>query len=73
MGFVRFTVIAFWIISKAVYIAVMLAGYMTFGASSQGLILNNYASQDLLAKIGRAATGPHRSCYPYYYVLNLHL
>jgi len=43
--------------SAALYAAVMLAGYRTFGAASQGLILNNYATGDRLAKVARAATG----------------
>jgi len=43
--------------SAAFYAVVMLAGYKTFGAASQGLILNNYATSDTLATIARAATG----------------
>jgi len=46
-----------FMLSAAFYGLVMLAGYKTFGAASQGLILNNYATSDNLAKLGRAATG----------------
>lgn len=40
-----------------VFTAVMVCGYSTFGAASQGLILNNYATSDGLATLARAATG----------------
>lgn len=43
--------------AAAVFTLVMLTGYKTFGAASQGLILNNYATADFLAKLGRTATG----------------
>ena len=33
-------------LSVLLNVAVMVAGYLTFGASSQGLVLNNYAVKD---------------------------
>lgn len=36
---------------------VMIGGFLTFGASSSGLILNNYAATDPLAVCARAAIG----------------
>jgi sodium-coupled neutral amino acid transporter 11 len=33
--------------------AIMVAGFLTFGASAQGLILNNYATADALAFVAR--------------------
>mmetsp|Transcript_10809 Transcript_10809/g.36378 ORF Transcript_10809/g.36378 Transcript_10809/m.36378 type:complete len:460 (-) Transcript_10809:1454-2833(-) len=35
----------------------MVAGFLTFGGMSYGLILNNYATSDLLATISRGAIG----------------
>jgi len=37
--------------------SVMSAGYLTFGAASQGLILNNYATSDSLAFLARVGIG----------------
>eukprot|EP00316_Scyphosphaera_apsteinii_P004353 CAMPEP_0119303256 /NCGR_PEP_ID=MMETSP1333-20130426/4709_1 /TAXON_ID=418940 /ORGANISM="Scyphosphaera apsteinii, Strain RCC1455" /LENGTH=487 /DNA_ID=CAMNT_0007305873 /DNA_START=44 /DNA_END=1507 /DNA_ORIENTATION=+ len=37
--------------------AIMSAGYLTFGAASQGLILNNYATSDSLAFLARLGIG----------------
>jgi amino acid permease len=44
-------------IAAALYISLMAFGYLTFGASSSGLILNNYAAPDMLAAFARFATG----------------
>jgi sodium-coupled neutral amino acid transporter 11 len=44
-------------ISTALYVLMMSVGYLTFGGSSQGFILNNYATNDRLASIARAAVG----------------
>jgi sodium-coupled neutral amino acid transporter 11 len=44
-------------LSALLYCLVMSAGYATFGSASAGLILENYASSDLLATFARAATG----------------
>lgn len=47
------------------YILMMSIGYLTFGGNSTGLILNNYANQDLLATIARIAIGTGIICtYP---------
>ena len=37
--------------------AIMAGGYLTFGAASQGLILNNYATADPLALVARLGIG----------------
>lgn len=39
------------------FIIMTAFGYLTFGKNSQGLILNNYAEQDQLAKLCRLAIG----------------
>jgi len=41
----------------AAFAFIMGCGYLTFGGASQGLILNNYAEQDVLAKMCRLAIG----------------
>mmetsp|Transcript_55913 Transcript_55913/g.110345 ORF Transcript_55913/g.110345 Transcript_55913/m.110345 type:complete len:165 (-) Transcript_55913:59-553(-) len=41
--------------SALIFSAVMAGGFMTFGKNSMGLILNNYASDDALAMLARAA------------------
>lgn len=41
----------------ATFITMMSFGFLTFGANSKGLILNNYASNDALAKVCRLAIG----------------
>jgi len=44
--------------AAVVYAAVMVAGYATWGAAAQGLVLNNYhVSKDALATGARVATG----------------
>lgn len=42
-------------IAILVFLAFMVIGYQTFGINSQGNILNNYASNDSLATVARAA------------------
>jgi len=37
--------------------AIMVGGYLTFGAASQGIILNNYATTDPLALVARLGIG----------------
>ena len=44
-------------LSGSIYVAVMVAGYYTFGKSSQGVILNNYSGSDSLAFAARVANG----------------
>ena len=44
-------------LSVLLNVAVMVAGYLTFGASSQGLVLNNYAVKDSLASVARLLFG----------------
>lgn len=46
-----------WLISGLIYAGVMLAGYLTFGSDSKGLILANYDTTDPLAFATRVATG----------------
>lgn len=41
----------------SLYIAIMTAGYSTFGDTCQGNILLNYHPDDILAFLGRLATG----------------
>jgi sodium-coupled neutral amino acid transporter 11 len=40
-------------LSWAIMVSVMMFGYLTFGGASQGYILNNYATNDLLANAAR--------------------
>jgi len=42
-------------IAGLIFSAVMVGGFLTFGKSSMGLILNNYAATDTLAVLARAA------------------
>lgn len=55
----RFQRVAFlgFAASGLILSVVMIGGFLTFGASSSGLILNNYASTDPLAASARAAIG----------------
>ncbi len=46
-----------YLILAAIYTTTMVAGYATFGDVSMGNILLNYSSSDLLATLGRLATG----------------
>lgn len=51
--------------SFLMYMAVMWAGFYTFGGSSTGFVLNNYSSKDSLATIARLAIGLGiLGCYP---------
>ncbi len=43
--------------SSAIYVLMMACGYLTFGGSSTGFILNNYATTDPLAMLARLAVG----------------
>ncbi len=43
--------------SVLVYAVIMHAGFLTFGGSSLGFVLNNYSSQDSLATVARVAIG----------------
>ena len=44
-------------LSVLLNVAIMVAGFATFGASSQGLVLNNYAVKDSLAGVARLLFG----------------
>lgn len=48
--------LAFTVVSSMFAVA-MFMGYMTFGSLSDGVILNNYASDDTLANVGRIGMG----------------
>jgi len=54
----RFAVLSFvaFLLASCVMGAVMVFGFLTFGASSQGLVLDNFAKDDALATGARAAT-----------------
>jgi len=55
----RFTQVIAWSFgsSVALYSIITTFGFLTFGASSNGLILNNYSTQDLLMSLSRFAVG----------------
>jgi amino acid permease len=55
----RFTQVIAWSFgsSVALYSIITALGFLTFGASSNGLILNNYSTQDLLMSFSRFAVG----------------
>jgi len=55
----RFTQVIAWSFgsSVALYSIITALGFLTFGASSNGLILNNYSTQDLLMSFSRVAVG----------------
>jgi len=71
-SFARFGVVVYgsMALAGALYLFVMLAGFQTFGMNSQGLILNNYhGSEDILATVGRLATGVSiLTSYPFAFV-----
>jgi len=46
-----------YLILAIIYVTTMAAGYATFGDVSMGNILLNYSSSDVLATLGRLATG----------------
>lgn len=51
--------------SVAIYGLITAFGFLTFGAASNGLILNNYSSSDALASISRIAVAVSITCsYP---------
>ena len=39
------------------FIFIMTTGFLTFGGSSGGFVLNNYANSDILATLSRVAIG----------------
>lgn len=47
-------VLAGFVLAATLSGVIMGAGYLTFGSAAQGLILNNYATSDVLALIARA-------------------
>jgi len=49
--------LASYAILSCIYVATMSAGYKTFGDTSRGNILLNYHPKDMLAFLGRLATG----------------
>lgn len=53
----RFTQVIAWSFgsSVALYCIITAMGFLTFGAASNGLILNNYSNQDLLMSLSRVA------------------
>jgi len=55
----RFTQVVAWSFgsSVALYSIITAFGFLTFGAASNGLILNNYSTQDLLMSFSRIAVG----------------
>lgn len=56
---------AAFVLAFVAYLAIMSCGFMTFGGSSTGFILNNYASADNLATLARIAIGGGVLCgYP---------
>ena len=46
-----------YLVLAIIYVTTMVAGYATFGDASMGNILLNYSSSDVLATLGRLATG----------------
>jgi amino acid permease len=56
-------------VSVALYAAITAAGFLTFGAASNGLVLNNYSTQDILASLSRVAVAVSITCsYPLIFV-----
>ena len=55
----RFTQVIAWSFgtSVALYSIITALGFLTFGAASNGLILNNYSTQDILMSFSRVAVG----------------
>ena len=55
----RFTQVIAWSFgtSVALYSIITALGFLTFGAASNGLILNNYSTKDLLMSFSRVAVG----------------
>lgn len=53
----------------AIYGAITAFGFLTFGAASNGLILNNYAATDVVASLSRIAVAVSITCsYPLLFV-----
>lgn len=56
-------------VSVAIYGLITAAGFLTFGAASNGLILNNYSTQDIVASLSRVAVAVSITCsYPLIFV-----
>jgi amino acid permease len=56
-------------VSVALYGLITAAGFLTFGAASNGLVLNNYSTQDVLASLSRVAVAVSITCsYPLIFV-----
>jgi amino acid permease len=56
-------------VSVALYALITAAGFLTFGAASNGLVLNNYSTQDLLMSFSRVAVAVSITCsYPLIFV-----
>ena len=56
-------------VSIALYCAMTAFGFLTFGAASNGLVLNNYAVQDTWASLSRIAVAISITCsYPLIFV-----
>lgn len=55
----RFTQVIAWSFGTSVvlYSVITALGFLTFGAASNGLILNNYSTKDLLMSFSRVAVG----------------
>ena len=55
----RFTQVIAWSFGTSVllYSTITALGFLTFGAASNGLILNNYSTKDLLMSFSRVAVG----------------
>lgn len=55
----RFSLVAIiaFVSSMVIFVVIMVAGFLTFGASSEAFILNNYSSRDIFASLARGATG----------------
>lgn len=55
----RFTQVIAWSFGSSItlYSIITALGFLTFGAASNGLILNNYSAQDILMNFSRVAVG----------------
>jgi len=55
MGRFAVVTVASFMITGCIFSTVMVGGFLTFGTSCSGLILNNYSASDTLAFVARAA------------------
>lgn len=63
--YLSLSVVVIVVVVHQMYMLVMWVGFLTFGQSSTGFILNNYATNDALATIARVAIGAGILCgYP---------